>query len=52
MTGAIEDALLAGAELPTRYDRPPEYESIAVDRDIAVTILAPPAPPATRAAVR
>jgi putative CocE/NonD family hydrolase len=38
MSGVVEDALLAGAELPTRYDRPAEYERIAADRDIAVAM--------------
>jgi uncharacterized protein len=38
MSELIEDALLSGAELPTRYDRAPEHEVIAVQRDIAVSM--------------
>ena len=32
------DDMLAGNELPTRYDRAPEYDAIAVDRDLAVAM--------------
>ena len=36
MSRAGADDLLAGHELPTRYDRAPEYEVVAIERDIAV----------------
>jgi putative CocE/NonD family hydrolase len=36
MSENIHHGLLAGNELPARYDRAPEYEAIAVDRDVAV----------------
>jgi uncharacterized protein len=36
MTNAVEDAFLAGAELPVRYDRPAQHEAIAVERDVPV----------------
>jgi predicted acyl esterase len=36
MSENIHHGLLAGNELPARYDRAPEHEAIAVDRDVAV----------------
>jgi uncharacterized protein len=36
MSHNVEDDLLAGNELPFRYDRAPEYASIAIDRDVIV----------------
>jgi predicted acyl esterase len=38
MSEPIEDAFLSGAELPMLYDRAPEHEVIAVQRDIAVSM--------------
>jgi uncharacterized protein len=36
MNSDVNPNLLAGNELPTRYDRAPEHEAIAVDRDVVV----------------
>jgi uncharacterized protein len=36
MSENIHHGLLAGDELPARYDRAPEHEAIAADRDVAV----------------
>ncbi len=32
------DDMLAGNEFPTRYNRAPEYQTIAIDRDVAVSM--------------
>jgi predicted acyl esterase len=36
MSENTDHGLLAGNELPARYDRAPEHDAIAVDRDVAV----------------